>query len=216
MQHRPGARKPALATLTLAALAGCLTLPHTANAAPTPPSADDSAFEPAAAPSVTPSPPPAPPWIDDERDHQVTNGNTNGHLIHISYSDKRNQGWLQAYHTGDVQSADRWRFEEPVTVGRYTYFRMRNMKSDKCARVADAEVVSGYTGIWSWTCGSGDDFQWRAEPKMEGGQPNWNYVRFVSRSSRKAMRPWLNQIDQLLVLDGPGGGSNYYWYIDGG
>ncbi|MGW0484046.1 RICIN domain-containing protein [Nonomuraea sp. NPDC003214] len=104
--------------------------------------------------------------------------------------------------------ANEWYFEEAQTRHGYVWFRMRNAKSSKCA--VPGGIAWGLPSAVVRTCSSGDEFLWRAEPDRPG---DWRTVKFVSYTTRDAIRPYSTSPHEYVVLTDDGYGPTYYWSV---
>ncbi|GLX99409.1 hypothetical protein [Herbidospora sp. NBRC 101105] len=196
------------ATLTTFLLAGSTLLVSTpADAAP------GQAARLAQALALTPVTQPGayPPFVDG-RQHVVENVNTRGFLIHEYWSAPGCTDAipcrLQAWTGGVTPPANEWYFEDAQARNGYIWFRMRNAKSNKCA-VPGGVAWALPTAVVK-TCSNGDEFLWRAEPERIG---DWRTAKFVSYTTRRALKPFGTTRDEFLVLNDDGNTSKYYWTV---
>ncbi|MEU6730050.1 hypothetical protein ABZ917_40630 [Nonomuraea wenchangensis] len=209
------ARRSSTIALSAVALLGTLGAPSLAGAASAPRAGDSSLLSSAKdAPALAPTPTPVerPPFVSDRRAHAVTNVATGGGLIHQDWSNiKQEKMYLQAWSGGDTNVANQWFFEAPVVDDGYVWFRMRNSRSQMCA-VPGGERYN-IPSAWTWPCGSGDQFLWRAEPQDEGGRNQWRRVKFVSKTTMNAIKPFGNTPYEWVVMEDDGYADKYYWSV---
>ncbi|MEV0622649.1 hypothetical protein AB0I81_55680 [Nonomuraea sp. NPDC050404] len=204
--------------LSALVLAGALLIPASAGAEPGPAAQPVRAAQARQAPTPVPVPPPAPvaetpPFVDDGRRHVVENVKTNGYLIHFGYSNPACNDFdpclVLAWEAGVIPPANEWFFEEGQTRRGHVWFRMRNAKSNKCA--VPGGWAEGLPSVVVKTCGSSDEFLWRAEPDRTG---DWRTVKFVSYTTSDAIRPvYGNSPNEYTVLHDDGYTPNFYWSV---
>ncbi|GLX98553.1 hypothetical protein [Herbidospora sp. NBRC 101105] len=195
------------ATLTTFLLAGSTLLVSTPA---------DAALVQTARPAQAGEPEPAEPGAYapflDGRQHVVQNEETRGYLIHEGWSNPACTDArlcrLQAWTSGVKPPANEWYFEDAQWRNGYTWFRMRNAKSNKCAIPGNA--AHGQPAAAVKTCSNGDEFLWRAEPERSG---DWRTAKFVSYTTKRALKPYRDRINQFLVLNDDGNSRDYYWSI---
>ncbi|NUR25188.1 MAG: hypothetical protein HOV83_04960, partial [Catenulispora sp.] len=165
-------------------------------------------------PALAPTPQPVsqPPFVDDGRRHVVENVSTHGYLIHEFLSSPACNDVTPCHvfaWTATVEPpANEWYFEDAQTRRGEVWFRMRNAKSNKCA------VPGGFAfnlpSVEVRTCGSSNEFLWRAEPDRSG---DWRTVKFVSYTTSNAIRPYGTSPNEYTVLTDDGYSPNYYWSV---